>query len=65
MLAMVNENAIRSFDDVEPGVPYPQDYIDCLLGGSSTLLSQSDSFRNTEVVIRAQESATTGQLLKL
>lgn len=40
-------------------------YVDHLLDGSPMLLSQEDSFINTEVVIRAQESANSGQPLRV
>ena len=44
---------------------YPQDYIDHLLGGPPTLMTQEDGFRNTEVVLAAQESADTGKAVRL
>ena len=53
------------FEDVEPESPYLQDLIDCILHGTPTVLSQEDSFRNTEIVLRAQESATQGVPLKI
>ena len=40
-----------------------QDFVDHLLDGSEMLLSQEDSFTNTRVVIRAQESADCGRPL--
>jgi len=40
-------------------------YVDHLLDGSAMLLSQEDSFVNTEVVIRAQESADRGEMVRL
>ena len=64
MIVLQDEDP-RTFDDVAPEKRYPQDLIDCILDGTSTLLSQEDSFRNTEIVVRAQESATRGVLLKL
>ena len=53
------------FEDAEPESPYLQDLIDCILHGTPTVLSQEDSFRNTEIVLRAQESATQGVSLKI
>lgn len=64
MLVLRDEKP-QSFDDVAPEKRYPQDLIDCILDGTPTLLSQEDSFRNTEIVIRAQESATKGVPLKV
>ena len=61
----LGEESPRSFEDVAPGREYPQDIIDCILDGTPTLLSQEDSFRNTEVVVRAQESAQTGKVIRL
>lgn len=42
-----------------------QDYVNHLLDGSPMRLSQEDSFMNTRVVIRAQESADSGQPVKV
>ena len=53
-----------SFEGEKPPTPYPQDLIDCILDGTPTLLSQEDSFKNTEAVIRAQQSADTGRVVK-
>jgi len=65
MLALVDEEEPRGFEDVECDKKYVQDLIDCILDGTPTLLSQEDSFRNTEVVIRAQESADQSVPLKV
>ena len=62
MLA-TNEEAPAPFEDGTPDYHYPQDLIDCILDGTPTLLTQEDSFTNTRVVLRAQESATTGRVL--
>ena len=64
MLAL-HEQAPAEFPDAEPSHSYPQDLIDCVLDGTPTLLTQEDSFRNTEVVLRAQESADTGKVISL
>ena len=42
-------------------VSYPLDYIDYLLGGPQPLLTMEDSFKCTEIVLRAQESANKGK----
>ena len=64
-MLILQDKKPRRFDDVAPEKRYPQDLIDCILDGTATLLSQEDSFRNTEIVIRAQESATKGVPLKI
>ena len=65
-MRIASEN--KPFEDVEvekaPSA-YPQDYVDFLLGGPPTLMTQQDGFRNTEVVIAAQESADTGKAVRL
>lgn len=53
------------FDDVTPEPDYPQDIINAILDGTPTMLTEEDAFRNTEIVIRAQESADTGKIIKL
>jgi len=50
-------------DDGDP--QYPQDLIDAILDDTPTLLTREAGFRYTEVVLRAQESATQGVLLRL
>jgi len=40
-------------------------FVDHLLDGKEMLVSQDDSFMNTRVVIRAQESATSGEIVKV
>lgn len=62
MLAMPGGKPLP-FDGEKPPADYPQDLIDCILDGSLTMLSQDDSFRNTEAVIRAQLSADTGRVV--
>jgi len=64
MLA-TNDREPTEFPDGTPDSSYPQDLIDCILDGTSTLLTQDDSFTNTRVVLRAQESATKGEILKI
>jgi len=64
-LLVVKNDEPQAFDDVTPEKSYPQDFIDHILDGTPTLLSQEDTFRNTEVVLRAQESATRGVPLKI
>jgi len=64
MLAVHDEGA-SSFEDGKHEYAYLQDLVDCILDGTPTLLTQEDSFRNTEVVIRAQESADRGETLKI
>lgn len=56
-------SGLINFDGESPPVEYPQDFINCLLDGTPTLLSAEDSFRNTEAVIRAQDSADTGKVV--
>ena len=41
------------------------DYVDHLLDGSDMLLSQDDSFMISQVAIRAQESADSGQPVRV
>ena len=62
-LMVIGDNTPVEFEGKEPPVSYPQDLIDCILDGTPTLLTQEDSFRNTEAVIRAQESADTGAVV--
>ena len=64
-MLVLRDQEPTTFDDVEPEKSYPQDLIDCILDGTPTYLTQEDSFRNTEVVIRAQESATQGVTIEL
>ena len=64
MLA-VNDQGPGTFEDGTPDASYPQDLVDCILDGTPTLLTQEDSFRNTEVVLRAQESAEKGVAVKI
>lgn len=64
-LALVDGDAPSQFEDVEPEKRYPQDLIDCILDGTPTLLTQEDTFMNTRVVLRTQESATQGVPLKI
>ena len=64
-MLVLKDQAPSSFDDAAPDKRYPQDLIDCILEGAPTLLSQEDAFRNTEVVLRAQESANKGTPLKI
>ncbi len=52
-----------AFPDVAPARSYPQDMIDALLDGTTTLLSEEDGFHFTEVVLQAQASATAGRPL--
>jgi len=42
-------------------VSFIQDIVNDILDGTTAVLTQEDSFRNTEAVIRAQESADTGK----
>ena len=53
--------APKAFPDIAPETSYPQDLINCILDGSGTLLTATDSFRNTEVVLCAGQSAAIGQ----
>jgi len=62
MMAISGSGPVE-FDGEAPSQEYPQDLIDCILEGTPTLLSQEDSFRNTEAVIRAQDSADTGSVV--
>ncbi len=64
MLAVGEQKPVE-FQDKHPGKEYPQDLIDCILDASPTLVTQEDSFRNTEVVVRAQESADKGVAIRL
>jgi len=64
-MMVLHDRAPATFDDVEPEKHYPQDLIDCILDGAPTMLTQEDSFRNTLVVLRAQESATKGAPLRI
>jgi predicted dehydrogenase len=59
-LALVDGDSATEFEDGVIDVDYPQDIINCILDGTPTFLSQEDSFKNTEIVIRAQESASEG-----
>ena len=54
---MVGGAEPEELDLEEGGEAYPQDIIDCILDGTPALLTQEDGLRNTEVVLRAQESA--------
>jgi predicted dehydrogenase len=56
-----DDAAPGTFPDVAPESSYPQDLVDCILDGTPTLLTGPDSFRNTEVVLCAAQSATIGQ----
>jgi predicted dehydrogenase len=51
------------FPDGDPGAVYLQDLVDCILDGTPTLLTQEDSFRNTEIVLLAKQIATTGKII--
>ena len=62
MMALSGSDPIQ-FEGEAPTVDYPQDLINCILDGTPKLLSQEDSFRNTEAVIRAQDSADTGRVV--
>lgn len=53
------------FPDDDSPPHYPQDLVDAILDGTPTLLTEEASFRYTEVVLRAQESATRGVLVTL
>ena len=64
-MLVTHEAPPSEFPDVEPDRTYPQDLVDCILDGTPTLLTQEDSFRNTEVVLQAQRSADTGEVVKL
>ena len=64
-MLVLKDQEPTSFEDVEPEQSYPQDLIDCILDGTPTMLSQEDSFRNTEIVIRSQDSATQGTPLRI
>jgi len=64
-MLVLKEQAPKPFEDIAPAKSYPQDLIDCILDGTPTLLSRDDSFRNTAVVLRAQESATRGTVLEV
>jgi predicted dehydrogenase len=57
---VLGDNPPTDFPDAAPTTQYPQDLVDCILDGTPTLLTQSDSVVNTRVVIRAQESASQG-----
>jgi predicted dehydrogenase len=64
-MLVTNEEKAVEFPNGTPAFEYPQDYIDSILDGTPTLLTQADSFMNTRVVLRAQESATTGKVLRI
>ena len=64
-LLVTKDTEPRAFEDLAPAQSYPQDLVNCILDGTPTLLSQEDGFRFTEVALRAQESATTGAVLKI
>ena len=51
----------EEFHGEEPPVSFIQDIVNDILDGTAAVLTQEDSFRNTEAVIRAQESADTGK----
>ena len=53
--------APETFPDIAPEISYPQDLVNCILDGTPTLLTGIDSFRNTEVVLCAAQSAAIGQ----
>ena len=64
-MVATHEKAPREYPLGTPSHQYPQDLIDCILDGTPTLLTQEDSFRNTQVVLAAQQSADTGKPVKV
>ena len=50
---VVGEKPSDSFFDTAPARGYPQDMVDAILNGTSTLLTEEDGFHFTEVLIRA------------
>ncbi|HRU06192.1 MAG TPA: Gfo/Idh/MocA family oxidoreductase [Candidatus Brocadiia bacterium] len=64
-MAVTVDKAPWHYPDGAPSHTYPQDLIDCILDGTPTLLTQEDSFINTEVVLKARKSAATGQVVRM
>jgi UDP-N-acetylglucosamine 3-dehydrogenase len=64
-LMVVKGGEPAQFEDATHDPDYPQDVINAILDGTPTMLTEEDAFRNTEIVIRAQESADTGKIIKL
>ena len=62
---VTDEKAPSEFPDGKPTHKYVFDLIDCILDGTPTLLTQEDSLINTEVVLKAQQSAETGRVVKM
>ena len=59
----LGEEPPTSFPDRTPPASYPQDLVDAILDGAPTLLTQEQAFADTLTVLRAQESADTGEPL--
>jgi len=63
VMALSGKDA-EEFQGEEPPVSFIQDIVNDILDGTAAVLTQEDAFRNTEAVIRAQDSADTGKPVK-
>lgn len=62
---VTDDKAPSEFPDGSPTHKYVFDLVDCILDGTPTLLTQEDSLVNTEVVLKAQKSADTGEVMRM
>jgi len=59
------EQEPTTFEDDESDPTYPQDLVNAILDGTPTLLTQEAGFHYTDVALCAQESATSGEPVRL